>query len=262
LAWTNINNLKGSELEKLKFAIPNSTKEQQKISEILKTSDTQIDIIKNIIKKLELRNKGLGQQLLTWKKRLEWFNWSFDKLFSGDIFKSISIKNNEWEELLSATQDKWIVLRSSLDWRVTMPTTWVLWYKLVVPWNFVISLRSFQWGLEYSTYKWLVSPAYTILEPKIDIDDEYFKYYFKSYDFIWHLAIAVVWIRDWKNISYSDFCTIKIPYPELSEQTAIANVLNKATEQFNLYKDKLEKLESEKKGLMQQLLTGKVRVKI
>jgi type I restriction enzyme, S subunit len=46
----------------------------------------------------------------------------------------------------------------------------------------------------------------------------------------------------------------------VEEQKAIADVLNKATEQLNFYKNKLEKLEFTKKGLMQQLLTGKTRV--
>ena len=126
----------------------------------------------------------------------------------------------------------------------------------------MISLRSFQGGLEYSYYRGLVSPAYTVLKPKKPISEEFYKQYFKSYDFIGHLAIAVIGIRDGKQISYDDFCTVKIPYPTIEEQTAIAEVLQTAEKEIELRKAKAEKLKEQKKGLMQQLLTGRVRLKI
>lgn len=246
--------------EKIEIPLP-PLPEQEAIANILWKVDENIEKTQNMIEKLELRNKWLEQKLLTWKTRLKWFNWEFKKLSADKIFKSVSIKNLPNEELLSATQEQWIIPRSMLEWRVTMPTSEAKSYKLVVPWNFVISLRSFQWGLEYSKYRWIVSPAYTVLDHILPICDDYYKYYFKSYDFIWHLSIAVVWIRDWKQISFDDFCTLNLPYPEIEEQKAIANILNKANEQLNKYEQKLEKLQELKKWLMQQLLTWKVRVK-
>jgi len=260
LNWGTRSKLNRKELEKIEIVIP-SLPEQEAIANILWKVDENIEKTQNMIEKLELRNKGLEQKLLTWKVRLKWFSWEFKKLSADKIFKSVSIKNLPDEELLSATQEQWIIPRSMLEWRVTMPTSEAKSYKLVVPWNFVISLRSFQWWLEYSKYRWIVSPAYTVLEPIIPICDDYYKYYFKSYDFIGHLSIAVIWIRDWKQISFDDFCTLNLPCPDLEEQKAIANVLNKATEQLDLYRQKLEKLQELKKWLMQQLLTWKVRVK-
>jgi len=184
------------------------------------------------------------------------------KLGAGEIFKSISVKGFGNEELLSATQDKGIIPRSMLEGRVTMPTNGADSYKLVEPGDFVVSLRSFQGGLEYSYYKGIVSPAYTILKPKKKIDDEFYKQYFKSHDFIGHLAIAVIGIRDGKQISYDDFCTVRIPYPSHKEQTAISEVLQAADKEIQLLKTKTEKLREQKKGLMQVLLTGKKRLKV
>lgn len=68
----------------------------------------------------------------------------------------------------------------------------------------------------------------------------------------------------WRNrvLSKKDFLKLEVKIPKVEEQKAIADVLDKATEQLNEYKTKLEKLELQKKGLMQQLLTGKTRVKI
>lgn len=135
-------------------------------------------------------------------------------------------------------------------------------YKLVEPGDFIISLRSFQGGLEYSEYRGLVSPAYTVLKPILKIDEQFYKFYFKSYDFIGHLAVAVIGIRDGKQISFDDFSALRLPCPSLAEQQAIATVLSKADNELKLYEQRLAALQLQKKGLMQKLLSGEVRVKI
>lgn len=202
-------------------------------------------------------------QFLTGKKRLKVFEREKrKKLGAGEIFKSVTIKGFDSEELLSATQDKGIIPRTMLEGRVTMPSTGTEGFKLVEKGDFVISLRSFQGGLEYSYYRGLVSPAYIVLKPIQKISEEFYKSYFKSYDFIGHLAVAVIGIRDGKQISYEDFCFVRIPFPKLEEQTAIVKILQAADKEIQLLKAKTDKLKEQKKGLMQQLLTGKKRLKI
>ncbi len=247
----------------LNFKIPlPPLSEQKAIAQVLSTADAAIHTTEKLIAQKELRKKWLMQQLLTGKKRLKGFEGEWKKLGAGEIFKSVSKKGFVDEELLSATQDKGMIPRTMLEGRVTMPTTGTEGFKLVEVGDFVISLRSFQGGLEYSYYRGLVSPAYTVLKPKKPINEEFYKQYFKSHDFIGHLAIAVIGIRDGKQISYDDFCTVKIPYPSIEEQTAIAQVLQAADKEISLLKAKAEKLREQKKGLMQVLLTGKVRLKI
>lgn len=202
------------------------------------------------------------QNLLTGKNRLRGFGGEWKKLGAGEIFKSITVKGFEDEELLSATQDRGIIPRTMLEGRVTMPEGTTAGYKLVEPGDFVISLRSFQGGLEYSYYRGIVSPAYIVLKPKKKIDEEFYKQYYKSYEFIGRLATAVIGIRDGKQISYDDFCAVKIPYASIEEQTAIARVLQAADKEIQLLKTKTEKLSEQKKGMMQVLLTGKKRLKI
>ena len=236
--------------------------EQKRIAEVLSTWDQAIQLTEQLIRQKEQRKKWLMQQLLTGKKRLKGFSGEWKKIGAGEVFKSVTKKGYADEELLSATQDKGMIPRTMLEGRVTMPTTGTEGFKLVEVGDFVISLRSFQGGLEYSYYRGLVSPAYTVLKPKKPISEEFYKQYFKSYDFIGHLAIAVIGIRDGKQISYDDFCTVKIPYPTIEEQTAIAQVLQAADKEISLLKVKAEKLREQKKGLMQQLLTGRVRLKI
>ena len=240
--------------------------EQKKIAQILSTWDKAITTTEQLLANSQQQKKALIQQLLTGKKRLLDMNgvrfeeeWKWLK--ASELFKTVSTKNNsDTEELLAVTQDQGVLPRSLLERRVVMPDGSTKGYKLVVPGNFIISLRSFQGGLEYSNYRGLVSPAYTVLEPIKEIDDKFFKHYYKSYDFIGHLAVAVIGIRDGKQISYSDFSFLRIPYPSLEEQQKIAAVLSTADQEITALQQKLDALKQEKKALMQQLLTGKRRV--
>jgi type I restriction enzyme S subunit len=159
-------------------------------------------------------------------------------------------------------QDVGVVPRSSLARKVAMPEGSTDGYKLVEPGDFVISLRSFEGGLEYSRYAGLVSPAYTVLKAKRKIDDDFYRHYFKSREFIGRLSVAVIGIRDGKQISYEDFSFLRIPTPTIDEQKRISKALNLAEAIIARHKSELEKLRNEKAGLMQQLLTGKRRVKV
>lgn len=74
----------------------------------------------------------------------------------------------------------------------------------VVPGNFIISLRSFQ-GIGILSLSGIGEPCVYSFNPNKKIVDEFYKQYYKSYDFIGHLAVAVIGIRDGKQISYEDF---------------------------------------------------------
>ena len=253
-------NLGQEDLSRVKLLIP-PLPEQQRIVSLLSLWDTAIAKQTALIEQLTLRKRGLMQQLLTGKKRLKGFEGEWKRIKAGEIFKSISVKGNGSEVLLSATQEHGVIPRDQLEGRVTMPTGDTNSFKLVEVGDFVISLRSFQGGLEYSEHRGIVSPAYTVLKPIVEIDKPFYRYYFKSAEFIGHLAIAVIGIRDGKQISYEDFCFVKIPYPNIEEQKAVSAVLLQADKEIEIQKQKLAALQEQKKGLMQVLLTGKRRTK-
>jgi type I restriction enzyme S subunit len=135
-------------------------------------------------------------------------------------------------------------------------------FKLIKKGDFVISLRSFQGGLEYSSLEGLVSPAYHVIHPKLKISESYFRHFFKSYWFIGHLAITVIGIRDGKQVAFKDFSYLKFPFPAIKEQKRIGQVIDVLDENLFLYSRNLRSLQLQKKALMQQLLTGKTRVKV
>lgn len=251
-------NIAPSDVESLKFPIP-PIEEQGHIVKHLKLWDTAIEKQSELIEKLKLRKRALMQQLLTGKKRLPGFSGEWKRIKAGDIFMSSSVRGKRSEVLLSATQEHGVIPRDQLEGRVTMPTGNLESFKLVEVGDFVISLRSFQGGIEYSEHRGIVSPAYTVLKPVKEIDKSFYRFYFKSTDFIGHLAIAVIGIRDGKQISYEDFCFVKIPYPRIEEQKAISAILIQAEKEIELANEKLICLQSQKRGLMQQLLTGKIR---
>lgn len=236
--------------------------EQERISTILTTQDKVIELKEKQLAEKQRQKKYLMQQLLTGKKRLPGFYgaWSFPK--AKELFQSVSDKDHNGDlAVLSSTQDRGIVPRDEVDIDIKYDACSLVNYKKVSKGNFVISLRSFQGGIEYSTYTGLVSPAYTVLSSRKEISDGYYKQFFKSTDYINRLNVAVYGIRDGKQTSYEDFGRLRIPYPPIKEQDAIAEVLSTADREVNLLRQDIEQEKQKKKALMQLLLTGIVRVK-
>lgn len=263
---------------------------QRHIKQLATRAISQANLNPTTFKKhFHLRLPGLEEQvrtrniLMTWDAAIEKteqltaakerrFAWFVKKLIdengnrwehprADQIFKSISERGNRTAELLSVTQEKGVIPRSMLEGRVMSPGGGTESYKLIKPGDFAISLRSFQGGIEYSRYQGLISPAYTVLRPKLKIADEFYRHFFKSYLFIEkYLSIAVIGIRDGKQISIPDFMSVKIPYPPLEQQRHIAEVLNTAHQEIDLLKKQAEAYRRQKRGLMQKLLTGEWRV--
>ena len=95
--------------------------------------------------------------------------------------------------------------------------------------NFVISLRSFEGGIEHSSYSGCVSPAYTVLSSSKAIFHFYFKYLLKCAPFVSALEASTDSLRDGKSITYDQFGTIHLPTPSYNEQVKIASFLDHET---------------------------------
>ena len=129
---------------------------------------------------------------------------------------------------------------------------------------YVISLRSFQGGFEYSEYEGVVSPAYQVFYPVVNIDDRYYKYFFKTQIFIDKMNSYTMSLRDGKNIAFADFGNTYIPYPPKDEQHKIADYLDEETSRINgsidAKKRQLDVIEEYKKSLIYEYVTGKKEV--
>ncbi|GAU76660.1 restriction endonuclease subunit S [Fusibacter sp. 3D3] len=170
------------------------------------------------------------------------------------IFEPISNKNHNSDlPILAITQEYGAIPRNHIDYNVSVTEKSLESYKIVEIGDFIISLRSFQGGIEYSMFHGICSPAYIILRKKVDIVDQYYKHYFKTNRFIQDLNKDLEGIRDGKMVSYSQFSSILIPKPDKKEQQKIADCLSSTDDLITVEAKKLDALKRHKKGLMQKL---------
>ncbi len=174
---------------------------------------------------------------------------------NGDeLFEPISNKDHNSDlPILAITQDQGAVPRDLINYHVSVTEKSIESYKVVEIGDFIISLRSFQGGIEYSNYLGLCSPAYIILRKKEDVINDFYRHFFKSYPFIQELNKNLEGIRDGKMISYKQFSEILIPKPLKNEQHKIASFLTSLDEVINVKNERLELLKDHKKGLIQNL---------
>ena len=166
----------------------------------------------------------------------------WDTVPAKRLFREVSEKNHPTAELLSVTQEQGVLPRDQLEQRVVMPTGQLQTFKLVRSDDFVISLRSFQGGIEYSAYTGLVSPAYTVLRRQKQANSRYLKHLLKSRSFISELNTSVTGIREGKNISFSEMSYSLLPIPEENEQERIADILDLKTAEIDAAIAKKERL--------------------
>lgn len=178
----------------------------------------------------------------------------WDAVYGNKAFEQVSNKDHNSDlPILAITQEFGAIPREMIDYNVSVTAKSVQSYKVVDVGDFIISLRSFQGGIEYSEYKGLCSPAYVILRNKKSIDKQFFKQYFKAKSFIRDLTKNLEGLRDGKMISYKQFSEVLLPKPSPEEQQKIADCLASIDELITLHTQKLAALRNHKKGLMQQL---------
>lgn len=235
--------------------------EQQKIAEILSTWDKAIEQNQNLIEQLKLRKKGLMQQLLTGKTRLKGFSGEWKELKLGKYFSQRNEINHNELQLLSVgingvyPQDESIKKDTSNSDKSK--------YKRIcvgdIGYN---TMRMWQGRSALSSLEGIVSPAYTIITPKTNADSLFFSYLFQL-DYVVHrfYRYSQGLVSDTWQCRYKDFSMVKVDCPpSIEEQKAIANVLTTADNQIKTQENYLAQLQAQKKGLMQQLLTGQKRV--
>lgn len=133
--------------------------------------------------------------------------------------------------------------------------------KMVCKGDFVIHMRSFQGGLEYSEHTGSISSAYVMLIPQKEVgENRYFKWLFKSDSYINALQSTSNLIRDGQAMRYSNFIQVIIPYPPLAEQQQIANFLDTRCSELDATAEDIQKeislLEDYKKSLIYNAISN------
>ncbi|MBE0471386.1 MAG: restriction endonuclease subunit S [Methyloprofundus sp.] len=265
-----------SEFLKLDLLLPHVS-HQKKIAQILSTWDNAISATERLLENSQQRKKALMQQLLTGKKRLPGFEgeWSTVKLGDlGDTYGGLTGKTKEdfgsgepYITYMSVFADGAIIpdkfdyvklkegeKQHSVEYGDILFTTSsetpeevgmasVMLERLPLK----VYLNSFCFGFRLSSLDVLIP--------------EYAKYYMRSEGIRRAIANLAQGATRY-NLSKRQLLKISLHLPCVSEQQAIANVLTTADQEIDAIQKRLDHLKQEKKALMQQLLTGKRRVKV
>lgn len=137
-------------------------------------------------------------------------------------------------------------------------------WKHVEPNDFIISLRSFQGGLEISYIPGCITWHYIVLKPKAGVEPEYFKWLFKSPRYIQALQCTANFIRDGQDLRFSNFVQVPLPLIPMDEQKEIADYLNKKTARIDSIiadvTEQIKKLKEYRQSIISAVVTGKVAV--
>ena len=256
--------------EKIPVLLP-SREEQNKISNLLAMWDTAIEQQTILIEKLKLRKRALRQQLLTGKKRLPGFSGEWECIKLGDIVVRITRKNEENNKnvVTISAQRGFVAQTDFFNKSVASETldNYFLVYKDEFCYN-----KSYSNGYPMGAIKRLnsfdkavVTTLYICFKLKnnVSINIDYFEQYCESGIFnkeLVEVANEGGRAHGLLNVTPTDFFNMHMRIPYIAEQNSIATILVKACKEIELAKEKLANLQSQKRGLMQQLLTGKRRI--
>jgi type I restriction enzyme, S subunit len=229
---------------------PKSLPEQQKIANILSTWDAAIDNCKAIIEKLQQRNKGLAQQLLTGKMRVKGFEktkWSNLKLSDFSINRNSSLSINNLEGNIGEYP---LYGANRIIQRIDF-------YESEEPYVSIIKDGAGVGRVFLCEAKSSVVGTMAYIKPNEKSTLNFLFYLLQIIKYENFITGSTI-----PHIYYSSYGNTFFEIPSIEEQKAIANILDAATAELNQYQQKLQTLQHQKKGLMQQLLTGKTRVKV
>lgn len=267
-----INSINGSDLKKFRFPFP-PLAEQRKIAEVLGVWDEAIEKQARLIEKLALRKRGLMQRLLSAKLRLPGFSEPWQKVKLGDICERVTRKNIEDNQnVMTISAQRGFVAQTDFFNKSVASETLESYY-LVFRDEFCYN-KSYSNGYPMGAIKRLsevekavVTSLYICfnVKPGTDANIDYLSYYFDNGGLnrgLTKIANEGGRAHGLLNVTPKDFFGLSFEIPSLKEQTAIADVLTAADREIELAKEKLKRLRRQKRGLMQQLLTGKKRIKI
>jgi type I restriction enzyme S subunit len=244
--------------------------EQCKIADILETWDKAISTTEHLIDNSKQQKKALMQQLLTGKKRLldssgkpyegEWKEATFSDV--STVRQGLQIAISDRLKIKTDTSLEYITIQSIKNETqqreyVESPTA-----RVVCSANDVLMTRTGNTGIVVSNVEGVFHNNFFLIDyDKTKLDRKFLIEYLRSQP-LQHTLLVKAGASTIPDLNHKDFYSIKVMLPTLNEQQKVATVLTIANKETELLKQQLAHFKQEKKALMQQLLTGKRRVKI
>ena len=237
--------------------------EQSAIVGVIGIWDKAIDHIEALLRNKEAQRKALTQRLLTGRRRFSRFSATWSTVHLGDVFRERVEKNRTDLPLLSITTAEGVIPRGNVE-RKDSSSEYKSAYLRICPGDIGYNtMRMWQGVSGLSRLEGIVSPAYTVITPDASVDAEFMALLFKFQPVVhlfWRYSQGMV--DDTLNLKFHNFAKIKVTIPDKEEQTAIAGVFRLVDREISLLRNEVVAFQEQKKGLMQQLLTGKRRVNV
>ena len=264
-------------IKKIQINLP-PLPEQKKIASILTSVDEVIENTQKQIYKLEDLKKATMNELLT--KGIGHTEFRDSEL--GRIPKSWEILEihklfDDIKEFVSENSNLPLFSLTMVDGLVPKPDRYVRDflitdkskdnYKAVRKNELVMNPMNLRWGAiasHHADFDVCVSKYYNVISLRnVNLSSQFYEQLFQSKRFLnIYEKIAVGTLDEKKRVHWSDFKNIKVPVPPVDEQKIIGEVIDASAHNLKIKKKKLTLIQSLKKSLMQDLLTGKVRVKV
>ena len=258
-----INSINNGNLLNFKIPLP-PLDEQKKIAEILSTWDEAINLTINLIESKKQFKKALMQNLLTAKIRFPQFKDEWKEIKLGNFLEEKSERNTKNIDLILSVTNKFGFVTQVEYFDKSVASDNTANYKIVRKGNFAYNPSRINVGsiaLLESYEIGILSPMYVVFECLKNLDNRFLKFWFQSHSFMGNLFKYLAGsVRE--SLNFNDMKTISIKLPNLKEQQKIVEVLTACDDEINLLNLKLENLKKQKQGLMQKLLSGKVRTRI
>ena len=214
-------------------------------------------VTKGVEKDIPLKDSGMA-----WCKRIP-VRW--EVIPSKYLFANSDLRRLDGDEQLTASQRHGIITQTEYmereNAKIVFANQGLENWKHVSPNDFIISLRSFQGGLELSEVSGCITWHYVVLKAKKPVFHRYYKWLFKSSVYITALQRTCNFIRDGQDLRYSNFAQVPLPLPPIAEQKKIADYLDGKCRDIDdiiaLKREQLTVLADYKKSVIYEYVTGK-----
>lgn len=260
-------NINAENIKRMRINLP-PLPEQKKIAEILSTWDEAIEKNEALISLYEKYLNSLALSFLKKKISINENLWKQTKL--KDVFNDRKSYGYQTEDLKlhSLTIEDGVTAKTDRYNREFLVKGDIKKYKIAKFHDLVFNPQNLRYGaiaVNGIKYDVLLSPIYATLEikdpAKYDID--YLGYLLTSKEMIsFYDSIAEGTLIERMAVKPDVFLNQIFSIPDIATQKRIADILNTVKRKIELLKKNNLELKTQKRGLMQRLLTGKVRVKL
>lgn len=259
---TNLASINSSQLKEFPVILP-PHREQLEIAGVLDTWDAAVKTVEKLLANSRKQKEALMEQLIGGKRRLYGYATERRTYRLGELFHERVETNRCDLPLLSVTRDEGVIPRDAVGRKDTSNEDKSK-YLRVCPGDIAYNtMRMWQGVSALSRLEGIVSPAYTVVIPNKLIDARFAAHLFKYPPVVFlFYRYSQGLVSDTWNLKFPHFSEIKVEIPLLSEQIAIAKMLNDADAEIMALEKEVNFLREEKRTIMADLLTGKRRVRL